>query len=50
MSLGPTSINFYYGLGCVSEEVIFGLRKGDELSTLSCMGFALNSNSYKCAI
>jgi len=34
----------------VSGEVIFGLRKGDEIPTLSCMGFALKSNSCKCAI
>ena len=31
-------------------EVILGLRKGNEIPTLSCMGFALKFNSCKCAI
>ena len=37
MSLGANIYQFLLGLGCVSGEVIFGLRKGGEIPTLSCI-------------
>jgi len=33
------SIKFYLGLGCVSEEVIFGPREGNDFSPYVVLGF-----------
>jgi len=50
MSLEVNVYQFSLGLDCVSGEMVFGLRKGDEIPILSCMGFALTFNSCKYAI
>ena len=39
------SSKFYLGLDCVSRELIFGLREGDDFLSYLILGFALNSDS-----
>jgi len=53
MFLGPTSIRFYVRIRLVSEEMVFGLRKGNDFPRLSCLldkPLIILAQVYKCIV